>query len=179
MQFFQQCGGGTEQYGVAGEHGGVTDVLGDHGLAQSVATDQNQVAVFGKKANRRRPRGGGRNDTGRGAGLCCRGSVALSRSAGHTFAARPPRSMAGPPTASTRRSLLVGRIRSAVGFSTPTDPTCRPPAIAADPLARLLPTRHRRASATAPTRRLPRLPSPEAPAGRQAPTEPSPEKDVF
>ena len=37
---------------MTGQHGGVTDVLGDHRLAQTVAADQDEVAGFGKKVQR-------------------------------------------------------------------------------------------------------------------------------
>ena len=49
VQFFQQRRSGTKQHGIAGEHGSVTDVLGDHGLAQTVAADQDQIAGLGEE----------------------------------------------------------------------------------------------------------------------------------
>src|SRR6516225_3949644 len=52
MQVLQQRGGGTKHYGVTGEHGGVADVLGDHGFPQAVPAYQNEVAVLGKKVER-------------------------------------------------------------------------------------------------------------------------------
>ena len=52
MQFFEQRGGGAEQHGVAGQHGGVADVLGDHGFAQTVAAHQNEIAGFAEKVER-------------------------------------------------------------------------------------------------------------------------------
>jgi len=55
MQLFQHCGGGAEQHGVARQHSGMTDILGDHGLAQAVAADQHEVASFGDKVQRQSP----------------------------------------------------------------------------------------------------------------------------
>ena len=52
MQFLEQRGGGAEQDGVAGQHGGVADVLGDHGLAQAVGADQNEIAGLGEEVQR-------------------------------------------------------------------------------------------------------------------------------
>ena len=37
---------------MARQHGGVTDVLGDHRFAQTVAADQDEVAGLGKKVQR-------------------------------------------------------------------------------------------------------------------------------
>ena len=37
---------------MAGQHGGVADVLGDHRFAQTVAADQDQVAGFGEEVQR-------------------------------------------------------------------------------------------------------------------------------
>ena len=49
MQFFQQRRSGAEQNGVARQHRCVADVLGNHRFAQTVATDQDQVAGFGEE----------------------------------------------------------------------------------------------------------------------------------
>ena len=58
-------------------------------------------------------------------------------------------------------ALLLATLRR---FSKPSD---RPP-LPKDPFARLLPARHRRTPAAAPTRRLPRLPPPQALPARPA-----------
>jgi hypothetical protein len=40
---------------VSGQHGGVADVLGDHGLAQTVCADQDQIAGLGEEVQCERP----------------------------------------------------------------------------------------------------------------------------
>ena len=55
MQFFQQSRGRAEQHGVARQHRLVADVLGNHGLAQTVGADQDQVAGFGEEVLRQSP----------------------------------------------------------------------------------------------------------------------------
>jgi len=49
MEFLQQRGRGAEQDRVSRQHGGMADVLGDHGLAQAIGTDQNQVTSLGEE----------------------------------------------------------------------------------------------------------------------------------
>ena len=44
--------GGTKQHGMAVEHGGVTNVLRNHRLAQTVRAHQHEVASFAKKIER-------------------------------------------------------------------------------------------------------------------------------
>src|SRR5882762_6535424 len=39
---------------MSGEHGGVTDVLGDHRLAQTVAAHQNEIACLAQNVERQR-----------------------------------------------------------------------------------------------------------------------------
>ncbi len=55
MQFREQLRGGAEQDGVTGKHCGMADVLRDHGLAQSVSANQDEVAGLGKEVQRKRP----------------------------------------------------------------------------------------------------------------------------
>ena len=54
VQFFQQRRRGTKQHGMPGEHGGVSDVLSDHRLAQTVAAHQDEIAGFAQKIQRQR-----------------------------------------------------------------------------------------------------------------------------
>ena len=49
VQVFQQGRGGTKQHGVTGKHGGVTEILGNHRFAQTVAAHHDEVARFAKK----------------------------------------------------------------------------------------------------------------------------------
>ena len=49
VQLFEQRRRGTKQHGMTGEHGGVSDVLSDHRLAQTVATHQDEIAGFAEK----------------------------------------------------------------------------------------------------------------------------------
>src|SRR5207249_564883 len=49
IEIGEQVAGGAEQDGVAGEHGGVGDILGDHGLAQSVGAAQDEVAALAEE----------------------------------------------------------------------------------------------------------------------------------
>jgi hypothetical protein len=52
MQLFPQRRGGAEPHGVARQHRGVANVLGNHRLAQAVAAHQDQVAGFREKVQR-------------------------------------------------------------------------------------------------------------------------------
>ena len=55
MQVGEQLRGGAEQDGVASQYGGVADVLGDHGLAQAIGANQDEVAGLGEEVQRKRP----------------------------------------------------------------------------------------------------------------------------
>ena len=52
VQLFEQRRSGAKQHGMPGEHGGVADVLSDHGFAQTVAAHQNQVQSRAHKIER-------------------------------------------------------------------------------------------------------------------------------
>ena len=54
VQFFEQRGRGTKQHGMTGEHGGMSDVLSDHRLAQTIAAHQDEIACLAKKIERQR-----------------------------------------------------------------------------------------------------------------------------
>src|SRR5579864_4104514 len=47
MQIGEDVGGGAKQDTVAGLQGGISDILGDHGFAQTIGTQEDEVAGFG------------------------------------------------------------------------------------------------------------------------------------
>ena len=49
LQISEQCGCGTKDDRVAGQHCGVSDIFGEQGFAEAVGAQQNEIARFGNE----------------------------------------------------------------------------------------------------------------------------------